>query len=140
MGCFDECLSGMMEPYGGNMPLFNSPETTDATVTIVQESYDDGMSVTRIQTPPRTPTCKLVDAINNILGMMGEMSVCFDKPCDDVEKECPTTDEDGQKSDKPLDKKDSEDGKKNDIQSEPNNEDKENSDSWKQFKKPRGSR
>jgi len=72
MGCFDECLGNMLEPYGGNMPLFGG-NTTDATVTIVQESYDDGMKVTRIQTPPRTPTDKVVDAINNVLGFMGDM-------------------------------------------------------------------
>lgn len=84
MGCFDECLDGISEPYGGNMPLFKSSDTTDATVTIIQESYDDGMSVTRINTPPRTNTNTLLDVINNILGFM-----------------CPTKEIDGQKNEKP---------------------------------------
>ena len=78
MGCFDDCMNDIMEPYGGNMPLFNGG-TTDATVTIVKESYDDGMSITRIQTPPRTYTPKLIEAINNVLGMMGDMPLFDDK-------------------------------------------------------------
>lgn len=78
MGCFDECLEGMMEPYGGNTPLW-SADKTDATVTIVQEAYDDGMKVTRIQTPPRTETSKLMEAINSILGMFGDECLSLDK-------------------------------------------------------------
>ena len=96
MGCFDECLNGIMEPYGGNMPLFNSSDTTDATVTIVQESYDDGMKVTRIQTPPRTNTKTLIEAIDNVLGFMG--SSCLS---DMMSETSPTTEEcDEDKSDK----------------------------------------
>ena len=72
---FEDCCSGIMEPYGGNMPLFNSPTTNDATVTIVSESYDDGMKVTRIQTPPRTETKTLIEAIDNVLGMVGCLDI-----------------------------------------------------------------
>lgn len=72
---FEDCCSGIMEPYGGNMPLFNSPTTNDATVTIVSESYDDGMKVTRIQTPPRTETKTLIEAIDNVLGMVGQLDL-----------------------------------------------------------------
>jgi len=75
MGMFEDCCSGIMEPYGGNMPLFNSPTTNDATVTIVSESYDDGMKVTRIQTPPRTETKTLIEAIDNVLGMVGCLDI-----------------------------------------------------------------
>ena len=95
MGCFDDAITGMMEPYGGNMPLFRGDQT-DATVTIVQESYDNGMNITRIQTPPRTETSKLMEAINAILGIFGDT--------------CPSLDKDGQKSDKSSDK----DGEKDD--------------------------
>ena len=64
-----------MEPYGGNMPLFKSDSTNDATVTIVEEAYDDGMKVTRIQTPPRQNTRSLIAAIDNILGLMNDLDI-----------------------------------------------------------------
>jgi len=82
MGCFEDCCDYICEPYGGNMPLF-SKDQTDATVTIVQEAYDDGMKVTKIQTPPRTESSKLIDAINSILGMFGDMDLFKDKKQDD---------------------------------------------------------
>jgi len=75
MGCFEDGLKNICEPYGGNMPLFHSSNTTDATVTIVSESYDDGMRVTRIQTPPRTETRNLIDMIDAALGLVGNMDI-----------------------------------------------------------------
>lgn len=96
MGCFEDCRSEIMEPYGGNMPLFRSADTTDATVTIVQESYDDGMSVTRIQTPPRTQTKTLIDVIDNILGFMGDL---------DIGTKSSNKKEDGEKDDSQLQNK-----------------------------------
>ena len=44
MGCYEECLADIMSPYGGNMPLFKGDQT-DATVTIVQESNDEGLNI-----------------------------------------------------------------------------------------------
>jgi hypothetical protein len=75
MGCFEDGLRNISEPYGGNMPLFNSPNTTDATVTIVSESYDDGMRVTKISTPPRTETRTLIDAIDQALGLVHNLDI-----------------------------------------------------------------
>ena len=75
MGCFEDGLRNISEPYGGNMPLFNSPNTTDATVTIVSESYDDGMRVTKISTPPRMETRTLIDAIDQALGLVHNLDI-----------------------------------------------------------------
>ena len=75
MGCFEDGLRNISEPYGGNMPLFNSPNTTDASVTIVSESYDDGMRVTKIQTPPRTETRSLIDMIDVALGLVSNLDI-----------------------------------------------------------------
>ena len=83
MGTFQDCCSNIMEPYGGNMPLFKSEDTTDATVTIVEEAYDDGMKITRIQTPPRQNTRSLICAIDNILGLLGDMDIGSMKKEDD---------------------------------------------------------
>jgi len=134
MGCFDDCLSGMLEPYGGNMPLFKG-DTTDATVTIIKESYDDGMSVTRIQTPPRTPTCKLVEAINNVLGMMGGSDSLLGGLCKDEDKKdkkdiCPECGKDPCVC---------EGGEEDDIRPESESESSEKPD-WNKLKKQGGSR
>lgn len=100
MGAFDDYISDMMEPYGGNMPLFNHGDTTDATVTIVQESYDDGMNITRIQTPPRTETSKLMDAINYVLCLMGDSCPMLDKPeADKPSEEKKEQEKDGDEND-----------------------------------------
>jgi hypothetical protein len=80
MSTFEDCLS-TFAPYGGNMPLFRSDQT-EATVTIIQEDSDEGMSVTRISTPPRTDTSSLLEAINQILGLFNPL----DKECDDDKK------------------------------------------------------
>ena len=86
---FDDCIADMMEPYGGNTPLF-SADKTDATVTIVQEAYDDGMKVTRISTPPRTETSVLMEAIDTILGIM-------DYSCPNLDKKSKDSEEGGEK-------------------------------------------
>ena len=126
MGCFDDCLTGMMEPYGGNTPLFNS-NTTDATVTIVQESYDGGTKVTRIQTPPRTETGVLMEAINNILGYM-DMS-CMMDTCPTSDEECPKTDEPSDKKEKPESNLKQSFGSKQDGYNSNNKKDEEKGDS-----------
>jgi len=90
MGCFEDGLKNICEPYGGNMPLFNSPNVGDASVTIVSQSYDDGMKVTKISTPPRTETRTLIDAIDQALGLVHNL---------DLEKMIPD-EKDGKKDDK----------------------------------------
>ena len=89
MGMFEDCCSNITEPYGGNMPLFRGDQT-DASVTIVQEKYDGGMSVTKISTPPRTEASSLIQAIDNILGYLDvedpfSMKDKGDKNGDDVQ-------------------------------------------------------
>ena len=113
MGCFEDGLKNISEPYGGNMPLFHSSDTTDATVTIVSESYDDGMRVTKIQTPPRTETKDLISMIDEVLGFVHNIDI--DSMVND-----------GQKSGKKSDKKDSDDN--DGLQSSKQQEDKQDSD------------